>query len=334
MNEKLIDNIIQDYSLRELQIISSIVLSKHDATSNFIKQFKADHDSQQFYKNVIKWHVKKYEHFPETPFVDPLTFHFVPNNGGLGDRFVMVSTFLSVMDYLDRDSVIYICNSFNPEILFKVQWENHSGKLLCENFYQVIDFFHFKRPKNKITTVHLPKILSWRETHEMNEINYENTYNKDLKTISLPDGCNHFNNVFNILHNKIWTDGTYWPIDFPIREKRKKVCYIFYDKNHDRVTEKQRMKIEILIRKFPKITFFPLEDLDYARNVEILQMSNFIFATEGMWTHLSRAMNVYTIAHTTNLTINKEINSQGHSSSPRFDKCLEKAKNLCTDLMK
>ena len=94
------------------------------------------------------------------------------------------------------------------------------------------------------------------------------------------------------------------------------------------------MKIEILIRKFPKITFFPLENLDYARNVEILQMSNFIFATEGMWTHLSRAMNVYTIAHTTNLTINKEINSQGHSSSPRFDKCLEKAKNLCTDLMK
>ena len=168
----------------------------------------------------------------------------------------------------------------------------------------------------------------------MNEINYENTYNKDLKTISLPDGCNHFNNVFNILHNKIWTDGTYWPIDFPIREKRKKVCYIFYDKNHDRVTEKQRMKIEILIRKFPKITFFPLEDLDYARNVEILQMSNFIFATEGMWTHLSRAMKVNTVAHTTNVNINNEINNQGHFSSPRFDKCLTEVENLCIDLMK
>jgi hypothetical protein len=64
MNEKIIDNIIQDYSLRELQNISSIILSNHNATSAFIKQFKADHDSQQFYKNVIKWYVKKYECFP------------------------------------------------------------------------------------------------------------------------------------------------------------------------------------------------------------------------------------------------------------------------------
>ena len=325
MNKKTVNNIIEDYSLRELQIISSTILSNHDATSNFIKQFKANHDSQEFYKNVIIWYVKKYEHFPEPPFVDPLTFYFIPNNGGLGDRFIAVSTFLSVMDYLDRDSVIYICDSVDA----------HPGKLLCENFYQIIDFFHFKRPKNKITTVHLPnKKLSWRETHEMNERNYENTYDKELKTLSLPDGCNHFDNVFNILHNKIWTDGTYWPIDFPIREKRKKVCYIFYDKNHDKVTEKQRMQIEILIRKFPKITFFPLEDFNYARNVEILQMSNFIFATEGMWTHLSRAMKVNTVAHTTNVNINNEINNQGHFSSPRFDKCLTEVENLCIDLMK
>lgn len=328
MNNKLIDSIIQDYSLRELQIISSRILSKHEATNNFIKQFKADHDSQQFYKNVIKWHVKKYEHFPETPFVD-LYFDYVPNNGGLGDRFIMVSAFLGVMDYFDRDSVIYISGSKERN-----RWEIHSEKLLCENFYQIIDFFHFKRPKNKITTVHLNKKLSWPETHEMNKSNYENTYDKELKKLSLPNGSNHLNNVFEIVHNKIWTDGTYWPIDFPIREKRKNVCYMFYDKNKDKVTEKQRMKIEILIRKFPKITFFPLEDFNYSRNVEILQMSNFIFATEGMWTHLSRAMKVNTVAQTTNVNINKEINNQGHFSSPRFDKCLTKVENLCIDLMK
>ena len=54
-----IDNIINDYTLRELQIISSRILSEHEATNNFIKQFKADHDSHRFYKNVINWYVKK-----------------------------------------------------------------------------------------------------------------------------------------------------------------------------------------------------------------------------------------------------------------------------------
>ena len=60
-----IDNIINDYSLRELQIISSRILSEHEATNNFIKQFKADHDSHQFYKNVIKWYIEKYKHIHE-----------------------------------------------------------------------------------------------------------------------------------------------------------------------------------------------------------------------------------------------------------------------------
>jgi hypothetical protein len=64
MNEKLIDSIIRDYSLRELQIYSSKILSMHDATNSFIKQFKADNDSHQFYKNVIKWYIKKYQIFP------------------------------------------------------------------------------------------------------------------------------------------------------------------------------------------------------------------------------------------------------------------------------
>ena len=65
MNKKLIDEIVSDYSLRELQIMSSSILSTHDATNNFIKQFKADHDSHQFYKNVIKWYIEKYKKFPD-----------------------------------------------------------------------------------------------------------------------------------------------------------------------------------------------------------------------------------------------------------------------------
>ena len=64
MNEKLIDNVIRDYSLRELQMHSSRILSNYNATNTFIKQFKADYDSQQFYKNVIKWFVQKEHYFP------------------------------------------------------------------------------------------------------------------------------------------------------------------------------------------------------------------------------------------------------------------------------
>jgi len=64
MNNK-IDYILEDFTLRELQITSSKILSEHNATNNFIKQFKADHDSHQFYKNVIRWYIEKYKRFPD-----------------------------------------------------------------------------------------------------------------------------------------------------------------------------------------------------------------------------------------------------------------------------
>ena len=38
MHKKIIDDIITDYSLRELQVMSSKILSKHNATNNFIKE--------------------------------------------------------------------------------------------------------------------------------------------------------------------------------------------------------------------------------------------------------------------------------------------------------
>ena len=61
----MIDDILKDYTLRELQLLSSKILSEHQATNNFIKQFKADHDRHQFYKNVIKWYIEKYQRFPD-----------------------------------------------------------------------------------------------------------------------------------------------------------------------------------------------------------------------------------------------------------------------------
>ena len=61
----MINDIINDYSLRELQILSAKILSENEATNDFIKKFKADHDSVQFYKNVIVWYIKTYNTFPD-----------------------------------------------------------------------------------------------------------------------------------------------------------------------------------------------------------------------------------------------------------------------------
>ena len=41
-----------------------------------------------------------------------------------------------------------------------------------------------------------------------------------------------------------------------------------------------------------------------------------------MWTHLSRAMKVPTIAYTTIPEWNREINQQGHFCSSNFEECL------------
>ena len=65
MNDKLIEEMLKDYTLRDLQVYSSVILSEHNATNNFIKQFKANHDSHQFYRNVIKWYIKEYQKFPD-----------------------------------------------------------------------------------------------------------------------------------------------------------------------------------------------------------------------------------------------------------------------------
>ena len=66
-NSFMNENILNDYSVRELQIISGKILSEHpiSASNSQIKKFKADHDSVQFYKNVIMWYIELYEEFPD-----------------------------------------------------------------------------------------------------------------------------------------------------------------------------------------------------------------------------------------------------------------------------
>lgn len=57
--------ILNTYTLRELQVWSARVIASQPATNNWVKQFRADHNSQDFYKNVILWYVKQYGCFPE-----------------------------------------------------------------------------------------------------------------------------------------------------------------------------------------------------------------------------------------------------------------------------
>tara|TARA_B000000609_G_C24178586_1_gene356009 strand:+ start:947 stop:1147 length:201 start_codon:yes stop_codon:yes gene_type:complete len=61
------DDILNDYTIRELQIISGKILSEYPymSSNDRIKNFKADHDSVQFYKNIIMWYIKKSNTFPD-----------------------------------------------------------------------------------------------------------------------------------------------------------------------------------------------------------------------------------------------------------------------------
>jgi hypothetical protein len=275
--------------------------------------------------------VKEYKRFPEASCEDnyPITFHFAPNDGGLGDKFMIVSCLLYVIDFLDRDCTVFLHEPEETRRLYHLG-TRHRLSPSCDtlDFYQIIDFYHLVRPKNKITTV----LVNGR----VGGIGWMSVYRAQRG--GGIEGVEE-RKEFSIVNKKCWDKGSYWPIDFPIREKRKNVCYVLYDENNHRVqakdkfvTLKEKHKLYALMELFPEINFIPLEDFNYAKNVEILSESNFIFATEGMWTHLSRAMNVYTIAHTVNIQINQNINEQGHFSTPIFDECLTKLEEKCIDL--
>ena len=80
--------------------------------------------------------------------------------------------------------------------------------------------------------------------------------------------------------------------------------------------------------------FVRLEDVNFKKNVELLSKSVLLIASEGMWTHLSRAMNIDTIAYTNLPAFIEEFNNQGHFCSGNFEECLTKLKEKCTNLTK
>ena len=304
MNEKLIREIVNDYSLRELQIYSSFILSNIDATNNIIKQFKADHDSHQFYKNVIIWYVKKNNIFPE----DILTFDFVLNDGGLGDRFILTSNILNTFNE-------YNCVGNVNLYMYRTKTFKQKELLKADNFYDIIDFFHFKRPKQKIVTHIKDKWLN------QNDVMISNV-RKDKK-------YEYFNELM------FSNTGHYWPIDFKPKPKIL-ISYMFYMnvEENKSINDFMLNKFKNVTQKFSNLTFQRLEDFNFSKNVELLSQSHLLIASEGMWTHLSRAMKIDTIAFTNLIEFINVFNSQGHFCSGNFEECLNKLIEKCTTLTK
>lgn len=314
----MITDIVDDYSLRELQVYSSNILSANEATNNFIKQFKADHDSHQFYKNVIIWFIKKYKVFPD----DYLIFNFSSNSGGLGDRFMIISAILHTLLEQKKNAVINLFYGHDKYFdLDSKYYRTEKQKILpYKNFYEILDFFHFKKPSFKIIS---------------NPINkYKNTTDNALTLSRLM--CPSMANVTDC--------GRYWPIDFDETKEKKYISYIFYNfyGKHDLGTYKgdkalklfEMQKFHEIKSKYPYLKFVELEEINYAKNVELLSQSELLIATEGMWTHLSRAMNIPTIAFTKSEDFIREINQQGHFCSGNFEECLIKLIEKCTNLTK
>ena len=78
----------------------------------------------------------------------------------------------------------------------------------------------------------------------------------------------------------------------------------------------------------------PLKKFNYSKNIKILSESKILLASEGVWTHVSRAMNVFTIAYSLNEDWIREINDQGHFCSSDFEECLFKLSEKCIEVMK
>jgi len=66
LNEQSIDNLLEQFDTRRLQVEAARALSTMQATNNNIWQFnkQAHHNSQKWYKAVIKWYMQEYSFLP------------------------------------------------------------------------------------------------------------------------------------------------------------------------------------------------------------------------------------------------------------------------------
>ena len=242
-----------------------------------------------------------------------LTLEFPLNDGGLGDKFIITSNILSTMEQLKANSIINFYTKSKHGTLEQSAFGKKRNGLKFKNFYEVIDFFHYKKSSYKI---HTNVINEYKDCEEVTDFN--------LKNKSYEQNNTH-------IYSKL---GKYWPINYDKTIKKTIISFMFYmnGEANKSINVKMFEEFEQLTLQFPNLKFVRLEDLNYAKNVELLSQSHLLIASEGMWTHLSRAMNIDTIVYTQSPEFAEEINEHGHFCSGNFEECLTKLKEKCTAL--
>ena len=235
-------------------------------------------------------------------------YHFPLTAGGIGDKFMILSMILNHRNEFDTDSVLNLYTESTSEHKLDLAFHNnewlvkfnHDPFSNMKTLYELTDFFQFKHPTFDIPT----KIIN--EHRDLQEIFHLN-----------------FNNGGYTESHKSFLNGEYWPVTHK-KIETDRFCWILYT-DEGTISEKfvNQENYDKFINKTHNLNHVRLEDADYAKNVQILSESKFIFASEGMWTHLSRAMNIPTIAYTQNKADSDRINQQGHFSSVNFEECLE-----------
>ncbi len=233
------------------------------------------------------------------------SYYFPLKSGGLGDKFSILSDIL-LHNYHSRSrSEIYLITNNN----------HHTFIDNIINLYSLTDFFHFKRPDFDIPIF----VLKDKSLNSLNSIH---------------DMNNKIENFTDIRHEKL-EKGEYWPINF-IRNEQNIFCWMLYTKNslsEKQITKTDYDKFKYLIDK-ESFNNQMLEHFNFSENVKLLSRSKFLFACEGMWTHLSRAMKIPTIAFSRNSDWVREINQQGHYCSSDFEDCLFELRHRCISTMK
>ena len=160
------------------------------------------------------------------------------------------------------------------------------------------------------------------------------------------------NEIYAYHNRHLYDHGKYWPIKYDKTVKKNIIAFMFYinlgsgsdsdgteDDNKFITLEEEKTfnKLKNYLKHYlhrSEYYFVRLKDVNYAKNVELLSRSRLLISSEGMWTHLSRAMNIDTIAYTNLSEFIEEFNNQGHFCSGNFEECLTKLKEKCTNLTK
>ena len=232
-------------------------------------------------------------------------YYFPLKIGGLGDKFMILSDILRHRQQSDNDSILYLVTDKTHDSFI-------DG---ISSLHDIINFFHFKQPNFDI-----PISFSVDD------------FLKNLNTIHYLN--NKLENFTKIQHEKL-EKGKYWPINF-IKKEENVFCWMLYTESsmpEKQITKNDYDKFKYLINRE---SFYnqELEHYNFSQNVKILSKSKFLFACEGMWTHLSRAMNIPTIAFSRNEDWIREINQQGHFCSSDFEECLFELRYRCISIMK